>query len=194
MRLTLACLAALTLSRAAGAQGHRHRAERAPPEPSGGWRTLASLRVVGGATHVWGAGADALTSWTVDVYAGLRLLDARVPTSYRAYGGDVGLSIGPRGGDTQALWLAGPGISYGRLWLMVGWSPRLVLGSVGDRTALGVRNTLSVCTFVGVVCVDVAHQYLSVQGGSQQDLRFGVGLDLGMILQALVQFAGARPG
>ena len=48
--------------------------------------------------------------------------------------------------------------------------------------------------FMGFACLDASHQWLSVGDGSQHDLRLAFGLDLGMLTQVIIQFAGTRPG
>ncbi len=194
-------LAALAATPAALAQtstivtASRARTRRPAPETPAPWWKLAMFRVMAGAANIRGARPDAVTEWTVDLHAGLRLFDSRPSGGFWIFGGDVGLSLGPRGnGEMSTLWLGGPGVSYGGFWLTIGWSPRFVFGTLDTRNAIGLRNTLSACLFVGVACVDVSHQWLSVDEGSQQDIRLTLGLDLGMLAQVIVQFANARPG
>jgi hypothetical protein len=182
-------LAALMVSRTAYAQRRS-----ATTHESFDRHTMVSVRAMVGAAHMLRSSASNLTEWTVDLHAGVRLLDTRRRGRFLALGADVGLSLGPRGDGAEALWLGGPSGSVGGVWFMMGWSPRFVFGSLAGTTALGLRNTVSLCAFVGVVCLDLAHQYLSVGVGSQHDVRAALGLDLGMIAQLLVQFAGARPG
>jgi hypothetical protein len=160
----------------------------------GEWRTLAMLRVGGGLVLLRDTAFET-TAWTVDVHAGVRFLDARQPgKAFWMFGGDLGISIGPRGNETIVLALGGPSVSYGSMWLSVGWSPRLVLGDVAEHRAVGLRNTVSLCVMFGLGCVDAAHQYLSIGEGSQHDLRLTMSVDVGMAAQFILQFAALRPG
>jgi hypothetical protein len=194
LRPLVAALALTLSSGAASAQSaRRHRPAAAPPAAP--WRRLALLRVVGSVADLRGDGLAGETVWSVDVHAGMRVLvPATPPGRYWSFGADVGASIGPRAGESPTLWLGGLGVGYGSVWLMAMWSPRFVFGEVQGATAIGVRNTLSACMFMGLACVDIAHQHLWLDRATQQDLRLSFGLDLGMVAQLLVQFAGARPG
>jgi hypothetical protein len=149
---------------------------------------------MGGATTVLGAPPQAALSWTLDLHAGLRLLSPERRAPHWIFGGDVGLSYGPREGVYETLWLGGPSVAYGGVWVSIGWSPRFVFGDLGTHGALGLRNTLSTCAFLGFVCLDASHQYLASEAGDRHDLRLSFGLDLGMLAQVIVQFAGLRPG
>ncbi len=182
------CLAAFAFTQLATAQ-------RAAPPPRASWWKYATLRAVGGVARITGLRDEALSTWTLDLHAGLRAFDTHPSHGYWIFGGDVGASIGPRGGDApDVLWLGGPSVSYGGFWFTAGWAPRFVAGELAQGAALGVRNTLSACMFMGFACLDASHQWLSVGGGSQYDLRLAFGLDLGMLTQVIIQFAGARPG
>ncbi|MFO0648734.1 MAG: hypothetical protein U0326_21005 [Polyangiales bacterium] len=191
-------LASLAMSTAADAQPqppHPSRIVRTPrPAPTPPWWKLATFRVMGGVSNIRGEGVDSAAAWTLDVHAGLRTFNPDRPSPYWIFGADVGVSLGPRGGETRPLWIGGPGVSYGGLWFTVGWSPRLVFGDLSGSTAFGLRNTLSGCTFMGFACVDVSHQFLSTGQGPQNDLRLAFGLDLGMLAQVIVKFAVTRPG
>ncbi len=182
------CLAALAVTQLAAAQ-------RAPPPPRAAWWKYATLRAAGGVARITGARDDPFTTWTLDLHAGLRAFDTHPTHGYWIFGGDVGASIGPRGGaSAEVLWLGGPSVSYGAFWFTAGWAPRFVAGELAQGAAVGVRNTLSACMFMGFACVDASHQWLSVGDGSQHDLRLAFGLDLGMLAQVIIQFARARPG
>ena len=170
------------------------RRARRESAPTRRWWPLATLRVLGGATVITYASDNIRPEWALDVHAGLRLIDAGDRKSVVILSGDVGLSYGPRSGDTRALWLAGAGISFGSVVLTIGWSPRLVYGRIDGETALGLRNTFSLGFLTGVVTLDVAHQYLSVADDSQHDIRLTLGVDVGLIGQMLIQFAEVRPG
>ena len=112
---------------------------------------------------------------------------------FRSLGADVGVSLRPAG-DAPTRWLGGVGVGYGNVWVMAQWWPRLVVDELGGETAVGVRNTLAGCTFLGLACLEASHQHLWRDGGGAHELRVSFGLDLGMVTQLLVQFAGARPG
>lgn len=156
---------------------------------------MALLRVVGSVADVRGERVAGEAAWSLDVHAGMRLLVPTTPPGrYWSFGVDVGASLGPRAGESPTLWLGGLGVGYGTVWLMAFWSPRFVFGEVQGATAIGLRNTLSGCMFMGLACVEVAHQHLWLAGATQQDLRLSLGVDLGMMAQLIVQFAGARPG
>lgn len=186
--ITPLCLAAIAFTPFAAAQ-------RATPPPRAAWWKYATLRAVAGVARITGARSEAFSAWTLDLHAGLRTFDTHPTHGYWIFGGDVGASIGPRGGDAlNVLWLGGPSVSYGAFWFSVGWAPRFVVGELAQGAAMGVRNTLSACTFMGFACVDASHQWLSIGDGSQHDLRLAIGLDLGMLTQVIIQFAGARPG
>lgn len=196
MRVTatsLTALAALVVSAPAVAQPAPSRT--APPERAiarSPWWKLVSLRIMGGGSTV--VGASSPFEWAVDLHAGLRTFDPNRPPRYWVFGGDVGLSLGPRRGVTETLWTAGPGVSYGGLWFSVAWSPRVVFGALADGTALGLRNSLSACTFMGFACLDGSHQLLSTSSGVEHELRLTFGLDVGMLAQVIVRFATTRPG
>lgn len=182
------CLAALAFA-------PRSPAQRAPTPQRSTWWKYATLRAMGGVTRIAGARDEAFSTWTLDLHAGLRAFDTHPAHGYWIFGGDVGASIGPRGGDSpDVLWLGGPSVSYGGFWFTAGWAPRFVVGELAQGVAVGVRNTLSACMFMGFACLDASHQWLSVGDGSQSDLRLSFGLDLGMLTQLVIQFAGARPG
>lgn len=186
-------LAASSLAPEASAQRARRGRPAAAQPADPGWRRMASLRVVGSVVDARGALGNS-TGWGVDVHAGLRLYDPSRRGAWWVFGGDVGVSIGPRGGDSPTLWLGGPSLGYGGLWLMASWSPRFVFGNLASGTGLGLRNTVSLCVFVGLACVDLAHQFLSSDVGTTHDVRLGLGFDVGMLAQLLIQFAEARPG
>ncbi len=190
----LVVAAALLLAPAASpAQSRRARPLAAPTQPP--WRRMALLRVVGSVADVRGERLAGEAAWSLDVHAGMRLLVPTAPPGrYWSFGVDVGASLGPRAGESPTLWLGGLGVGYGTVWLMAFWSPRFVFGEVQGATAIGLRNTLSGCMFMGLACVEVAHQNLWLSGATQQDLRLSLGVDLGMMAQLIVQFAGARPG
>lgn len=156
---------------------------------------MALLRVLGALTELRGEGLVGGRGWAIDLHAGMRLLVPTAPTGrYWSFGVDVGVSVGPRGHESPALWLGGPSVGYGTVWLMAFWSPRFVFGEVQGATAIGLRNTVSGCAFMGLTCLELAHQHLWVAGASQHDLRLSLGVDLGMVAQLIVQFAEARPG
>lgn len=193
----LVTLAALAAAPGAFAQSSPHptrerRARSTEAQPP--WWKFATFRVMGGAANLYGASAQEPLAWTLDVHAGLRLLDPSRSSSYWIFGGDVGLSVGPRAGATRNLWLGGLGLAYGNIWFSLGWSPRFVFGDLGGSTALGLRNTVSACMFLGFACLDASHQYLASDSGDWHDLRLSFGLDLGMLAQVIVQFARTRPG
>lgn len=194
LRTAIPWLLAFSAAWPAEAQGRRAQ----PEAPSGAalpWRRLASLRVMGGAVHISGDGTNDAIRWAFDMHVGLRLaVPSHRPGMYWLFGGDVGVSFAPRGNETPALWLGGLSVGAGNLWVSLAWSPRFVFGSLPEGTALGLRNTLSVCTFLGLTCLDASHQYLSAEGRDQQDIRVAFGIDVGMLAQLLVQFADARPG
>jgi hypothetical protein len=191
---SLTALSALALTSTAIAQPAPSRASRpVRAETTAPWWKLVTLRLMGGASTVVGATSSPL-AWAVDLHAGLRTFDPNRPPRYWVFGGDVGLSIGPRHGAIEALWTAGPGVSYGGLWFSVGWSPRVVFGALADGTALGLRNSLSACTFMGFACLDGSHQFLSTGAGSEHELRLTFGLDVGLLAQVIVRFATTRPG
>ncbi len=191
----LITLATLALNPTSAAQPRPAPPPRSPrPAHPAPWWKLATFRVMGGVANLHGEGVEATATWTLDVHAGLRTFNPDRPSPYWVFGGDVGFSLGPRGGEVRPLWLGGPGVSYGGLWFSVGWSPRFVFGEVSGGTALGLRNTLSGCAFMGFACLDVSHQYLTTARGPQNDLRVSLGLDLGMLAQVIVQFATTRPG
>ncbi len=190
----LALATALSLVGAtASAQSSRRRP--APVAAQAPWRKMALLRVVGTVADVRGDGLAGEATWSVDAHVGMRLIVPTNPSGrYWSFGVDVGASLGPRAGEDATLWLGGLGVGYGTVWLMAFWSPRFVFGEVQGATAIGLRNTLSGCMFMGLACVEVAHQHLWLERTAQQDLRLSFGLDLGMVAQLLVQFAEARPG
>ena len=182
----------------APAAAHAQSARRARPPAATSqapWRRMALLRVVGTVADVRGDGLAGEATWSVDAHVGMRLIVPTNPSGrYWSFGVDVGASLGPRAGEDPTLWLGGLGVGYGTVWLMAFWSPRFVFGEVQGATAIGLRNTLSGCMFMGLACVEVAHQHLWLERTAQQDLRLSFGLDLGMVAQLLVQFAEARPG
>ena len=186
--------ALLVAPAAAHAQGAR-RARPPAATSQAPWRRMALLRVVGSVADVRGERLAGEAAWSLDLHAGMRLLVPTAPAGrYWSVGVDGGASLGARGGESPTLWLGGLGVGYGTVWLMAFWSPRFVFGEVQGATAIGLRNTLSGCMFMGLACVEVAHQHLWLPGATQQDLRLSLGVDLGMVAQLVVQFAGARPG
>lgn len=193
--LPVAALALTLLGGGVASAQSTRRARPAAPQADAPWRRLALLRVVGSVADVRGDGLAGEAAWSLDIHAGMRLL---VPTAtagrYWSFGADVGVSTGPRAGEVPTLWLGGLGVGYGTVWVMALWSPRFVFGEVQGDTAIGVRNTLSACMFMGLACVDVAHQHIWLERATQQDIRLSFGIDLGMVAQLLVQFAEARPG
>jgi hypothetical protein len=188
-------VAAVALTLAGASASAQSRRARPPPQAQAPWRRLALLRVVGSVADVRGDRLAGEAAWALDIHAGMRLLVPTAPPGrYWSFGVDVGASLGPRAGEDPTLWLGGLGVGYGTVWLMAFWSPRFVFGEVQGGTAIGLRNTLSGCMFMGLACVEVAHQHLWLDGASQRDIRLSFGVDLGMVAQLLVQFAEARPG
>ncbi len=189
-RHVVALALALPVALGSAPAAAQRRPARAAREAPASWWKLATFRTMLGATQRSDGASDA----TFDLHAGLRAFDTHPTRGYWIFGADVGLSMRPFREGAPVLWQAGPGVSYGTVWLTVGWSPRLVVGTRNGVTETGLRNTLSACTFLGAACVDVSHQWLDEGASGVHELRLAFGFDLGMLAQAIVQFAGARPG
>jgi hypothetical protein len=188
---SLALAAALALPGLPAAAQPRRRPPREARSPS---RPIALLRVVGATDLLRGEPRADESPFALDLHAGLRLLVPVAPAGrYVSLGADVGVSLRPAG-EAHPRWLAGVGVGYGNVWVMAQWWPRLVVGEAGGAAAVGVRNTLAGCMFLGLACLELSHQHLWRDGGGEHELRASLGLDLGMVTQLLVQFAGARPG
>lgn len=92
----------------------------------------------------------------------------------------VGYSFVGSGPSATHLFVLGPGVGVGSRLIFVAYTPRFVAGSAQDQRAVGIRHGLSASLMMGVLSVEVAHQWLHVGGdlGSQHDLRLTLDVNL----------------
>jgi hypothetical protein len=151
------------------------------------WLTFLSLRPMLGAAVVAPEQGAASGEFAADVTAGLRVFRQRRDGRAWLLGPEVGFSPVTRGGDVTVLWHAGLAVGYGTVPLHVAWTPRFVVGAVGDREALGFRSGVMLTALAGLACVELSYQNLWSGAAREQDVRLTVGVDAGMIAHVLVR-------
>ena len=87
---------------------------------------------------------------------------------------------------------AGGGPSIGNALVSIGWAPKLVLGTVGDEFAIGVRNSLVGSFILNFVSVDIGHQWVRTGDANLHQIRFLFAIDALAVLRIAMAAAGAR--
>jgi hypothetical protein len=91
------------------------------------------------------------------------------------------LSTDPREGGH--LGSVGLGVGYGSLlFVQIAYTPRLVLGSVGDELAVGLRHGVQAYFLGRLFSLEIAHQLLSVAGEVRHEMRMALGLNFASLL------------
>ena len=67
----------------------------------------------------------------------------------------------------------------------VGWMPRFVIGSSGEGTGIGVRNSL-VVDILFAFNIEVSHEWLSVDGHGEHQARLMLGIDFLPVFAAIL--------
>ncbi len=151
------------------------------------WLTFFSVRPMLGAALVIPGAPPIQGEFAADVTVGLRIFRQRRDGRAWLLAPEVGFSPLKRSEDVTVLWHAGVAIGYGTVPLHVAWAPRFVLGAVGERGAYGVRNGVMLTALAGLVCAELAYQYLWTDGDNEHDLRMTVGVDVGMLVHVLMR-------
>jgi hypothetical protein len=68
------------------------------------------------------------------------------------------------------------GVGFGHPAAYVAYHPRLLAGSVGDYSAVGMRNGLTMHALADMASLEIGHQFVSFDGVMHHDIRlmFGV--------------------
>jgi hypothetical protein len=101
-------------------------------------------------------------------------------------GGPGGPGPGSEPGDPRPsshLGSLGLGVGYGNLlFLTAAYTPRLVVGLVGDELAVGLRHGLAGHFLGRLFSAELSHQLLVVSGELRHELRLLLGLNAGALL------------
>lgn len=177
--IALCCLLAPSLAPAQTAQAPRARESR--------WITLFSLRGMIGGAGVFSHQAEARGEFAFDLTVGLRFHRQRADGWTFILAPEVGFTPLQREEDITALWLMGASFGVGSPVFNLAWAPRFVVGAVGHESAVGMRNGVVLTAIAGLVCAEVSHQYLALDGGSENDVRVTIGADVGLFVHHLMR-------
>lgn len=128
------------------------------------------------------AGGDTRTGFELDLAVGARFgigkpFALKPEAGYTYSGDDV---FGGHRGTLGAALMVMIDDGFG-----IGWMPRFVVGSSGEGTGIGVRNSL-VVDLLFAFNIEVSHEWLSVDGHGQQQARLMLGIDFVPLFAALL--------
>jgi hypothetical protein len=130
------------------------------------------VRVAMGPSFQVAPEADALTSFALDATAGASALSGLL--GGLILNGELGYAFDTRGDDLHAFNLTA-GVGYGNVGFGVTLQPRLLLGTIGDELAVGMRNGFVLRGGADALSLEVSHRFLHHDGLSHDiQLLFGV--------------------
>jgi len=146
-----------------------------------------NLRIALGPAFHMASGADTQTAFTLDVALGGRFMWANDDDIGWGIRPEIGYGFDSSGAVGGHRLVIGAGPMWGHTTLAaVSLTPRFVVGSAGDQTALGFRYGLLGEVLLGAFSLEVSHQILFVDPTTVHDVRATIGVDPLVIVGALM--------